>query len=103
MAAIQHQVSSFEDKYAYHQDMQFRITARRNALLGLWAASIMNNSDAQTYAQELAEMSVVDPNGVLDRVNRDFEAAGIDGRGNEIHDRMRDLLKSAAMELHQNL
>ena len=103
MAAVQHQVSSFEDKYAYNQDMQFKIAARRNAMLGLWAASIMKDSDAQNYAQELAEMSVVDPNGVSDRVNRDFKAAGIDGRGDEIHDRMRDFLKAAAQELHQNL
>ncbi|HBF28786.1 ATPase inhibitor subunit zeta [Rhizobium sp.] len=103
MVAIQHQVSAFEDKYAYDQDMQFRITARRNALLGFWAASIMKNSDPQNYAQELAEMSVVDPSGVSERVSRDFEVAGIDGRDDEIHDRMRDLLRTASVELHQHL
>jgi hypothetical protein len=103
MAATQHQVSAFEDKYAYDQDMQFRITARRNALLGMWAASIMKNMDAQNYAQELAEMSVVNPSGVLDRVSRDFQAAGIDGRNDEIHTRMHDLLKDAALDLRHNL
>jgi hypothetical protein len=102
MAAVQHQVSAFEDRYAHEQDVKFKINARRNALLGLWAASIMKNAEADAYAQELMEMSVINPTGVFDRVSKDFEAAGVAGLQDEIHNRMRDLLQSAAQELQQN-
>lgn len=101
MAVVQHQIRVLEDRYAHDQDVQFRINARRNALLGLWAADLMNKAEADAYAKELTEMSVVNPTGVFAKVSRDFEAAGIDGRDDEIHDRMRDLLQSAAVELRQ--
>ncbi len=55
---------AFEAKFAHDADMQFRAEARRNKLLGLWAAELMGKSgDAATaYALEV--------------VNADFEEAG---------------------------
>ena len=105
MTAVQYKTSAFEDTYAYVQEVNFKIDSRRNALLGLWAASVINSAEADTlaYAKELMEMSVVNPAGVFDRVSKDFEAAGINGREDEIHDRMRDFLKSAALDLRQGV
>ena len=58
--------TAFESKFAHDADMQFRAEARRNKLLGLWAAELMGQSGdaAAEYA-----MSVV---------NADFEEAGIE-------------------------
>ncbi|MBL4918201.1 DUF1476 domain-containing protein [Szabonella alba] len=55
---------AFESKFAHDADMQFRAEARRNKLLGLWAAELMGKTGdaAQEYA-----MSVV---------QADFEEAG---------------------------
>ena len=57
---------AFESKFAHDTEMQFRAEARRNKLLGLWAAGLMGKSDeaASDYA-----MSVV---------KADFEEAGIE-------------------------
>ena len=57
---------AFESKFAHDTEMQFRAEARRNKLLGLWAAGLMGQSDeaAADYA-----MSVV---------KADFEEAGIE-------------------------
>ena len=57
---------AFESKFAHDTEMQFRAEARRNKLLGLWAAGLMGKSDeaATDYA-----MSVV---------KADFEEAGIE-------------------------
>ena len=57
---------AFEAKYALDSEMQFRAEARRNKLVGLWAAELMGKSgdDAAEYA-----MSVV---------SADFEEAGIE-------------------------
>ena len=55
---------AFESKFAHDADMQFRAEARRNKLLGLWAAGLMGKAgdDAASYAIEV--------------VNADFEEAG---------------------------
>ena len=56
----------FEAKYLHDQETQFKITARRNKLLGLWAAEQMglSGADAEAYAKEV--------------VVADFEEAGDD-------------------------
>jgi hypothetical protein len=55
---------AFENKYAHDAEMQFRAEARRNKLLGLWAAEILGKvgEDADAYAKEV--------------VKADFEEAG---------------------------
>jgi len=56
--------NAFETKFAHDADMQFRAEARRNKLLGLWAAELLgkSGSDAEDYAKEV--------------VKSDFEEAG---------------------------
>ena len=56
--------NAFENKFAHDAEMQFKADARRNKLLGLWAAALMRKSeqDAAKYAFEV--------------VKSDFEEAG---------------------------
>jgi hypothetical protein len=46
---------AFETKYARDEEMQFRIIARRNKLLGHWAAKLMSLSEAEaeSYAMDV--------------------------------------------------
>jgi hypothetical protein len=55
---------AFESKFAHDAEMQFKAEARRNKLLGLWAADLMGKSteDAAEYAKEV--------------IKSDFEEAG---------------------------
>ena len=64
MTTFDERENAFENKYAHDQEMQFKATARRNKLLGLWAAGLMGltGEAAEDYA-----MSVV---------KADFEEAG---------------------------
>ena len=66
MTTFDDRENAFESKFAHDADMQFRAEARRNKLLGLWAAGLMGKSgdDATAYAMEV--------------VNADFEEAGIE-------------------------
>ena len=66
MTSFDDRENAFESKFAHDADMQFRAEARRNKLLGLWAAGLMGKSgdDATAYAMEV--------------VNADFEEAGIE-------------------------
>ena len=64
MTTFDDRENAFENKFAHDADMQFRAEARRNKLLGLWAAGLMGKSgdDAAAYAKEV--------------VAADFEEAG---------------------------
>ena len=64
MTTFDDREKAFETKYAHDQEMQFRAEARRNKLLGLWAAELMGKTgdDADAYAREV--------------VKADFEEAG---------------------------
>ncbi len=57
---------AFENKYAHDEEMKFRAEARRNKLVGLWAAELLGKTgaEADAYAAEV--------------VKSDFEEAGID-------------------------
>ncbi|MGI3167689.1 DUF1476 domain-containing protein [Pseudooceanicola sp. C21-150M6] len=64
MSTFDERENAFENKYAHDQEMQFRAEARRNKLLGLWAAELMGKTGeaAADYAREV--------------VKSDFEEAG---------------------------
>ena len=66
MTTFDDRETAFESKFAHDADMQFRAEARRNKLLGLWAAGLMGKTgdDAAAYA--------------MDVVNSDFEEAGVE-------------------------
>ncbi len=66
MTTFDDRENAFENKFAHDADLQFRAEARRNKLLGLWAAGLMGKSaeDAASYAKEV--------------VASDFEEAGDD-------------------------
>ncbi len=64
MSTFDSREDAFENKYAHDAQMQFKAEARRNKLLGLWAADLMGKSgdEADAYAKEV--------------IKSDFEEAG---------------------------
>jgi len=64
MSTFDDRENAFENKFAHDAEMQFRAEARRNKLLGLWAADLLGKTgdDAAAYAREV--------------INADFEEAG---------------------------
>ncbi len=73
---------AFETKYARDEEMQFRIIARRNRLLGEWAAQLMGLSDAEreSYAKDVvrADFEEAGDEDVIRKVLGDLTSAGID-------------------------
>ena len=64
MTTFDERENAFENKFAHDQEMQFKAEARRNKLLGLWAAELLGKSgeEADAYAREV--------------IKADFEEAG---------------------------
>ncbi len=63
MTTFDDRESAFENKFAHDEQMAFKAEARRNKLLGLWAAELMGKSgdEAQTYAVEVIKSDFEEP------------------------------------------
>ena len=100
MTTFDDRENAFENKFAHDAEMQFKADARRNKLLGLWAACLMGleGAAAETYAQEV--------------VKSDFEEAGhedvyrkvagdLDGKADEatIRAKMAECLAEAKAQI----
>ncbi|MES2119291.1 MAG: DUF1476 domain-containing protein [Pseudomonadota bacterium] len=73
---------AFETKYARDEEMQFRIIARRNRLLGQWAARQMGLTDAEaeSYSKDVirSDFEEAGDHNVVRKVLGDLTAAGVD-------------------------
>ena len=73
---------AFETKYARDQDMQFRVVARRNKLLGHWAARLMGltAAEADAYASDVirADFEEAGDEDVVRKLLGDLVSAGVD-------------------------
>jgi hypothetical protein len=84
---------AFEAKYARDEEMQFRIIARRNRLLGEWAARQMGLTDAETesYAKDVirSDFEEAGEHDVIRKVLGDLTAAGVDCDEDEVRQALR--------------
>lgn len=72
----------FEKQFAHDEELRFKAMARRNKMLGLWAAGILGKTgaDAEAYAKEvvLADFEESGDNDVLRKVVKDLAPKGVD-------------------------
>ena len=91
----------FEKKFAHDEELRFKAMARRNKLLGLWAAGVLGKeaAEAEAYAKEvvLADFEEAGDNDVLRKVAKDLEGKGIDEQ--QIRAKMNDLLAQAVQQI----
>lgn len=73
---------AFESQYARDQEMQFKVIARRNRLVGLWAAKKMGltEAEADSYARDVirADFEEAGDGDVIRKVLGDLTTAGIE-------------------------
>jgi hypothetical protein len=73
---------AFETKFAHDEEMKFRVIARRNKLLGLWAAKLMGLSEveAEGYAKDVirADFEEAGDEDVIRKLLGDLTSAGCD-------------------------
>ena len=90
MTSFDDRERAFESKFARDEEMNFRILARRNRLLGEWAARRMGLSDEETesYAKDVvrADFEEAGDEDVIRKVLGDLIAAGVEVSDSEIRD-----------------
>lgn len=81
---------AFEAKFARDEEMQFRVIARRNRLLGEWAAGLMGltAAEADSYAKEVvrADFEEVGEEDVVRKLLGDLTSAGVETDEQKIRD-----------------
>ncbi|WP_425038916.1 DUF1476 domain-containing protein [Primorskyibacter sp. S187A] len=100
MSTFDDRESAFENKFAHDAEMQFKAEARRNKLLGLWAADLMGKSgdEAEAYAKEVikADFEEAGHEDVVRKVAGDLGDKASDA---QIRDKMAELLAVAKGQL----
>ena len=101
--AFKDRQKGFEGKWARDEELRFKVMARRNKLLGLWAAGEMGFADdrAKEYAMEVvqADFQETGDDDVLRKVRADFEAARIARDDRAIRAKMDELLAIAGEQV----
>lgn len=99
MANMDERKDAFEKKFAHDEELKFKATARRNKLLGLWAAEKLGKTgdDAESYAREVvvSDIEEAGEEDVFRKIRRDFDAAGVSQSDHQIRRTMAELLDQA--------
>jgi hypothetical protein len=103
MTTFEDREKGFERKFAHDEELKFRATARRNKLLGLWAAEKLGLSgdEAQSYAREVVKADLAEPGeeDVFRKVRGDFDAKGVDQSDHQIRRMMGELMAEAVHQI----
>lgn len=99
MNALKLRANAYETGYALDQKQQFLAGARRDRKVGEWAAGMLGKTDAEAYADEIVVSGLERRDGVISRLRRDFDAAGVAVADDEIQSRMGDLLRDVLSDM----
>lgn len=105
MNTMKDRENAFENKFAHDEELKFKALARRNKLLGLWAAEKLGKSgeEAETYAKEVivADFEEVGDDDVFRKIRKDFDDNGVDQSDHQIRRTMVELLEVAATQVQK--
>jgi hypothetical protein len=103
MAQFDDRRDSFEKKFAHDEELRFKATARRNRMLGQWAAGRLGKSgaDADEYAKSvvMADFEEAGDGDVIRKVMGDLEAGGHKASEAEIRTKLDELLSQAVTDI----
>lgn len=101
MVNMQDREKAFESKFALDEELKFKAEARRNKLLGLWAAGLLGKPDAEAYAKDVvaADFEEAGHEDVVRKIRADFDAAGVAQTDDQIRLKMLELLSEAVTQV----
>ena len=103
MTTFDEREKAFEKKYEHDQELQFKATARKNKLLGLWAAGLIGKTgaDAEAYAKEVVMADLEKPGDadVIEKLVKDLAAAGKPMEDHTIRKQAQRLMEEAKAQI----
>ena len=106
MTSFDDREDKYEKKFAHDATLQFKAEARRNKLLGVWAAGLMGKEgdDVAAYAREVikADLEEAGDEDVFRKLRGDFDAAGIEQSDRQIRRHMEEAMAEAMKQLRED-
>ncbi|MGD1886255.1 MAG: DUF1476 domain-containing protein [Cohaesibacteraceae bacterium] len=103
MSTFDKRQEGFENKFAHDEELRFKANARRNKMLGAWAAEKLGLSGdaAEAYAKSvlLADFEEPGDEDVYRKVKADFDEAKVDVSEHQLRREMADLMEKAIDEM----
>ncbi len=103
MTSMNDRKDAFEAKFAHDEELRFKAMARRNRLLGEWAAEKLGKTgaDVAAYAQEVvrADFEEAGDEDVFRKIRGDFDAGGVKESDQQIRATMDQLLQTAIEQI----
>ena len=100
MTTFDKREEGFERKFAHDEELKFKATARRNRLLGLWAASELGKTgaEADAYSKEVvaADFEEAGDDDVVRKVVKDLAGKATEA---EVRSKMQELLAEAVKQI----
>lgn len=103
MTTFDKREEGFEKQFAHDEELRFKAMARRNKLLGMWAAEKMGlrGAEAEAYAKEvvMADFEEVGDHDVFRKVRADFDTKKIGVSDHDLRRTMDELLAQAIAQI----
>ena len=103
MISFDKREEGFEKKFAHDEELRFKASARRNKLLGLWAAEKLGKTgaEAEAYAREVisADFEEAGDDDVFRKVQADLTAGGVVQSEHQIRRTMDELMTEAIEQI----
>ena len=103
MTTFDKREEGFEKQFAHDQELRFKANARRNKLLGLWAAGKLGLSaaEAEAYAKQVvvADLEESGDDDVFRKIRSDLDAKGVSESDHQIRRTMDELMEKAIADI----
>jgi hypothetical protein len=103
MTTFDKREEGFEKQFAHDEELKFKATARRDKLLGLWAAEKLGLAGpaAEAYAKEIvvADVEATGTYDVFGKIRKDLDAKGVSLSDHQIRRTMDELMARAISEI----
>lgn len=103
MTTFDKREEGFEKQFAHDEELKFKATARRNRMLGMWAAEKLglSGADADAYAKQvvMSDFEEAGDHDVFGKIRKDFDAQGVQQSDHQIRRTMDELLAQAVAQV----
>jgi len=105
MTTFDKREEGFEKQFAHDEELKFKATARRNKLLGLWAAEKLGlkgaQADSYALAMVMSEFEDAGEKDVLRKIRKDFDANGGEQSDHQIVRHMNEFMAKAISDIKE--
>jgi hypothetical protein len=103
MTTFDKREEGFEQQFAHDEELKFKATARRNKLLGLWAAEKLGltgaEADSYALAVVMTDLEEAGDHDVARKIRKDFDAKGVAQSDHQIARTMNELMARAVEDI----